>query len=392
VILETNRRAETLLGLPRNRIVGLRMEELGPPELAGARRPAALRPGLPFGAPAAQAYVWHRAGRRIPVDIISSQIEVGGRRVVQHIYRDITKRKRVEDALTRRNRQLEVLSRAHRQLHQVLEIPAILRALAGAALELAQCTGAMAGLLREGKLVFQEYHTCERAAPVDHQFDPGQGVAGYVLSSKLTYSSNDPARDPLVIPEIQAAYKLHNLVCVPILGRDSQLLGCLETHNTRDQRPIEESDLTMLEMLAASAALAIENARALSQHAALLEAVAEGVLVVDAEGRIVSFNQQFVRMWKIPADIMAARQDQRALDWVLQQLKDGDAFLSRVEQLYATPRAESHDLIEFKDGRLFERFSRPRIVCGSPDGRVWSFRDLTELMRNGAGRPTCLGG
>jgi PAS domain S-box-containing protein len=379
-ILEANRRAETLLGLPRHQIVGLPSQELAPPELAVARRPTVPRPGLPSGSGATQAYVWHRAGRRIPVDVITSMIEVGGRKVVQTIYRDVTERKRVEEALARRTQQLEVLARANRHLHAVLEVPAVLHTLVRSALDMVRATGGMAGLLLEGRLVFREYQTRAAASAVDLRFAPGQGVAGYVLSSKLSYSSNDPAHDPLVIPELQATYQLRNLVCVPILGREGELLGCLEVHNTENQRAVEESDLTMLEVLAASAATAIENARLLAQHAALLEAVPEGILVVDEQGRMVSYNQSFARLWQIPSSILDLRQDERALEFVLQQLQDPQAFLAKVKQLYATPNADSHDLIPFKDGRVFERHSRPRWVEGRPAGRVWSFRDVTAQL------------
>jgi PAS domain S-box-containing protein len=385
-IVETNRRAETLLGLPRHKIVGLHLQELSPPELTAARRTPAARPALPFSSAAPQAYVWHRAGRRIPVDIISSVIEVGGQRMLQSIYRDVTERRRAEEALSRRTRQLEVLSRANRQLHAVLEIPAVLRTLVSTALELVRVSGGMAGIVLDGKLTFNEYQLRGKTSPVNHQFESGQGVAGYVVSSKLTYCSNDPRRDPLVIPEIQSTYQLYNLVCVPILSREGEVLGCLEVHNTEDHRPIEDTDLTMLEVLAASAAIAIENTWILSQHAALLESVPDGILVVDEGGKMVGFNQHFARMWKIPKAILGSRQDEQALEHVLTQIKDPQAFLEKVKRLYHTPDAESHDHVEFKDGRVFERFSSPRRVGGRPAGRVWSFRDVTTQFRAKAAR------
>ena len=111
--------------------------------------------------------------------------------------------------------------------------------------------------------------------------------------------------------------------------------------------------------------------------AATLDATAEGVLVVGLEGRISSFNRRFAEMWRIPRDLLDSGSDEQVMAYAMQSLADPDAFRSRVEALYADPEAESHDLVEFRDGRVFERDSRPQRVEGAVIGRVWSFRDVT---------------
>jgi PAS domain S-box-containing protein len=116
----------------------------------------------------------------------------------------------------------------------------------------------------------------------------------------------------------------------------------------------------------------------LSLLQATLESTTDGIQVVNHERRIVSFNRKFIQMWSIPEAIIASRNDQQAIDFVLDQLKDPDGFLAKVKELYSHAEAESFDILELKSGRAFERYSQPQRVAGRSVGRVWSFRDVTE--------------
>jgi PAS domain S-box-containing protein len=123
----------------------------------------------------------------------------------------------------------------------------------------------------------------------------------------------------------------------------------------------------------------LEHSLALSRAA--LESTADGILVVDKDGRISATNKKFVEMWKIPESILESKDDALAVNFVLDQLESPEHFLSKVKELYANPEKESYDTLEFKDGKIFERYSKPQISGEEIIGRVWSFRDVTERKK-----------
>jgi PAS domain S-box-containing protein len=120
----------------------------------------------------------------------------------------------------------------------------------------------------------------------------------------------------------------------------------------------------------------------LVSNLALLTAVVEstdnGILVVDEHETSILKNDRFSKLWKIPDALFESNDDNAMIQYVLEQLSNPDEFLHKVEDLYADRQAISEDLLFFKDGRTFERYSQPYLIKGHSSGRVWSFRDITE--------------
>ncbi len=121
----------------------------------------------------------------------------------------------------------------------------------------------------------------------------------------------------------------------------------------------------------------------LQSKTALLEAQAnatiDGILVVDDQGQRLLHNRRLVELLKIPAEILADKDDRYLLQHVVTLIKDPKSFLSKIDHLNKHPSETSRDEIEFKNGSVLDRYSAAVIdKNGQYLGRIWVFRDITE--------------
>ena len=108
----------------------------------------------------------------------------------------------------------------------------------------------------------------------------------------------------------------------------------------------------------------------------------DGILVVDEENRILSYNRRFIEMLGIPAKLVEDKVDGPVLQFVATRMKDSSSFIERVQYLYEHRTETSRDELILADGQVFDRYSAP--MFGPDDqyyGRVWYFRDITEGKR-----------
>lgn len=125
----------------------------------------------------------------------------------------------------------------------------------------------------------------------------------------------------------------------------------------------------------------------LRSQTAFLEAQAnstiDGILVVDRCGQQLMANERLAKLFNIPSELMADRDDGKMLRYVVTLIKDPNSFLARVNYLYQHPAETSRDEIELNSGLILDRYSSPVVdKNGVYYGRIWTFRDITERKRN----------
>ena len=113
------------------------------------------------------------------------------------------------------------------------------------------------------------------------------------------------------------------------------------------------------------------------------EASLDAILVVGKNMEILSYNKKFQSIFNIPADILNRMNDEKVLDYVLQQMKNADEFLKRVQYLYSHSTETGFDELHLLDGRIVERYSATMIDAkGEYQGRVWYFRDISDRRKS----------
>jgi diguanylate cyclase (GGDEF)-like protein/PAS domain S-box-containing protein len=126
------------------------------------------------------------------------------------------------------------------------------------------------------------------------------------------------------------------------------------------------------------------NARLESSLALLLatfEATADGILVLDTLGKVVSFNQKFARLWELSSQDFT-QDEHELLHAIAAALVPADADV--VRSLFWQNDHVKSGYFSLQAGRILEYHLQPYRLDGAVVGRVWSFRDVTEEKQSAA--------
>lgn len=186
-------------------------------------------------------------------------------------------------------------------------------------------------------------------------------------------------------------------LCIP-LCEDGELLGAIYLEDRVSQKLLQTEYLQVLRSLCQQLAISLVRSRefsnitqrkefeeALKRSNSLLkaqrEASVDGVLAVDEQGRIVSYNNRFCELWQIPESVLQSVEYGGLLSLLQYHLQLPDGLVEALENAYDSPEKYTQREIYLADRRVIDCYSGQ---VHSPDGKfygmVWYFRDVTERI------------
>ncbi len=343
-----NKAAERIFGYTRDEALKLNMAQIAVPEhLKRVQRQLAKKVAGDQAQTVYEVDCIRKDGKRITLEVNSSIILKDGEPIaVQGIARDVTDRKQSEETIKKSEER-------YRDLFENANDLIYTHDLDGNFTSLNRSGEEITGYSRDEALGM---HLSEVVAP---EFIEG---AKTMISRKLeedrstTYELEIIRKDGRRVPlELSSRLIVSNGLPVGVQG-----VG-------RDITERRQAELSLH--------------KTLSLFTSTFESTADGIVVMSLDQQIVTANQKFIEMWGVSEAIMESKDGKRLVKLVTEQAKDSDDFRRQLSETYADPHGTFTELLELKDGRIFERYSQPQYLEGKPVGRVACFRDITERTR-----------
>ncbi|MGB8378534.1 MAG: EAL domain-containing protein, partial [Rhodanobacteraceae bacterium] len=342
-----------------------------------------------------------RGGALVDVEFVSNSYNCDGIKVIQCNIRDITDRKAAEASSLRHAHLYAALSQANKAIvHSNGEEDLFLQ-VCRAAVQFGGMKMARVGLIDAQTQALQPVasfgddtgYLRQISVLVDPGSEFGRGPTGTAVREDRPYWCQDFQADPTTAPwrDHAARAGLAASASLP-LHRNGIAVGAFTVYSGEINAFDEAARALLLEM-AADISFALDNfdresrrerveTQIILSNAILKtqqETSLDAILVVDENGLIISYNQQFIALWGLSPQLVGAGVDAPVLQSVTALVENTEGFVARIQYLNEHLDETSRDEIALKDGRIVDRYSAPcRGADGRYYGRVWYFRDITE--------------
>ncbi len=310
------------------------------------------------------------------------------RRLNLELQAQVLERQQAERELQQRHRVLDMLNRAGQALNSTLDLDHVLVTMLEEVRHLLGVVASSVWLIdpESGELVCRQASGPQRDHVTGWRLAPGAGISGWSAMSGESLIVSDAQGDKRHFMGVdeETGLDLHSILSVPLQVK-KKVIGVLQVVDTRPNR-FSAMDLATLEPLAATAALAIENARLFQEtdrlrvyNQNIIRSLQEGILMEAADGRITFANSVLLEMlgYQYPEELLG--KDWRvicapqALVLVEQQTSQRlEGLCSRYETELIT-----------KDGRFVPVLISSRLLFEEARyvGTLSVFTDITERKR-----------
>lgn len=341
------------------------------------------------------------AGEKIAAVVVSPVINERGECTnLIGVLHDITERRRAEEHIHQLNRVYSVLSDINQTIVRERDSRTMLESACRIAVDKGKFRMAWVGMIDPSTKILEPITS---SGVVDGYLDQLKidvqdthtfyGPAARSIVTGKHATCDDIEHDPLYLPwrseAMRRGYRSSGAFPLKV---DGEVIGVFSIYASEAGFFVED-ELVLLDEMAMDISFALEVNRREEQRTkaeeelrsrtaffeAQVDSAMDGVLVVDANGKIVLQNHRVYQLFKIPPDLAGNTDDAMQVEFVRAKVKDGEQFEEKIRYLYSHPEEVSLDEVELTDGTILERSSSPvRDRAQKYYGRIWNFRDITE--------------
>lgn len=248
-------------------------------------------------------------GRTIYCEALGRHTEYKGESAIIGTLLDITKRVQAEEEVKLRMRQLSALVRASQNMVSSLELDLVLEDIVSLAGQLTGSEYSGVVLVDESGRTVQSFENLKGVPPLRDRIRD-EGVTSWVVRTRRMVVVDDIGKDGSIEPPLEEGAPrkanpslvmagIRSLVGLPLVVK-GRLLGVLYLHSSRPKA--FQGQLSLLTAFANQAAIAVENARLYGQLRRIMEAVPDGVLVLDSKLRLSMANSRALEFLPLLTD------------------------------------------------------------------------------------------
>jgi len=143
----------------------------------------------------------------------------------------------------------------------------------------------------------------------------------------------------------------------------------------KKKQQTDELNLTLRQQISERKTIENHLENSMSQLKATLESTTDGILVIDNNDQITNFNQNFLKLFSIPYELIELSDFTRIQEHIYKLLKEDS-------DNNTPPSNNDNALLQLKDDRLIETYSKPQKIANQTIGSVLSYRDVTMRINS----------